>query len=770
MGGGNLFGLKQLVKKAVTEFTSSDKMDSVQVGTAKDNGQPEILFLSSYPPRECGIATYTANLISALDERFSNYFNLKVCALEPGEAQYFYNNDVAFKLDTSKPAELPDLVATINQDLLIELVVIQHEFDLLKPIEKYFVQFLYELSKPVIVVFHTIPSNPSESFKQHVQSIALISQRIVVMTENSAVILEREYQVFRSKIEVIPYGTQVYPTASKDLLKEKYQFTERKVLLTFGLLTPLKGIETILEALPAVIKQNPEVILLVIGKTHPETGKQSGEDYRIMLESKTKALKLQNYVKFMNSYLVEDTIKEYLQVSDICIFSATDLNRSMSGTMALAAGCGCSILSTRTPHALDILGNNQEFYFESNNPSDLSSRINFFLNDTGLKKKSTELAYQKAFMSSWQNAALFHDNLFRKVSHKEVIRVFKYPSVSLEYLKTQTDNLGIRESVQNPSRYSSIDNAFALVVFCMHYKLTGDADDLDYINRFFNFIQISHKPDDGFFEYFDKDGNPFIPHDEEFHEDSCAFALWSLGYLLSLKTLLPATTIENAEVLMDKTLNQVDKLKSARAIAIALKGIYYYYSVEEEKKNLDKIRDLAGKLIKMYWKNSNEDWNWFEDRFTTASSIISGALLNTWLLTGDLVYKDIAQESFEFWASKLFNQNQSCLMPGNELNGDARHPLEKSVNIGFNVVTLSKFYLVCKESRYYNRMNVAFDWFMGNNRLNLMVYNPATRGCFDGLDENSLNFGENVRSALSYCLARLIIEKYKFKDEDHIMV
>jgi len=238
-----------------------------------DNELAEILFITSYPPRECGIATYSQDLIRSINSKFSNSLSIKVCALESGDETYSYPGEVKYVLKTSIAAEYEKLALKINNNDRIKAVLIQHEFGFYKKQENAFLKFMYDLSKPVAIVFHTVLPNPDEQLKYKIKAIATISTSIIVMTQTSADILISQYEVQKQKISVIAHGTHLVPHLSEDFLKLKYDLKERKVLSTFGLLSSGKSIETTLEALPAIVKQCPEVMFLIMGKTHPEVVK-----------------------------------------------------------------------------------------------------------------------------------------------------------------------------------------------------------------------------------------------------------------------------------------------------------------------------------------------------------------------------------------------------------------------------------------------------------------------------------------------------------------
>ena len=315
----------------------------------------EILVISSYPPRECGIATYSQDLIKSLNNKFSNSFNIKVCALENGKSDFNYPDEVKYTLDTSHISTFMSLAEKINNDQHIEIVLIQHEFGFYREQEQAFLQMLYEISKPVVIVFHTVLPNPNEHLRNQVRNIASACKSIIVMTKTSADILMADYSVAAQKITIIPHGTHLVEHLSEKFLKDKYDLTGKRVLTTFGLLSSGKSIETTLDAMPAIVKQIPNVMFLIIGKTHPEVVKHEKEQYRDSLELKVKELGLENNVRFVNKYLDLPELLEYLQLTDTYVFSTNDPNQAVSGTFMYAMSCGCPIISTPIPHAKEVL-------------------------------------------------------------------------------------------------------------------------------------------------------------------------------------------------------------------------------------------------------------------------------------------------------------------------------------------------------------------------------------------------------------------------------
>jgi hypothetical protein len=247
-------------------------------------------------------------------------------------------------------------------------------------------------------------------------------------------------------------------------------------------------------------------------------------------------------------------------------------------------------------------------------------------------------------------------------------------------------------------------------------------------------------------------------------DDANGRALWSLGYIVSAKSFLPRDILSRADAIIKKSISRVETMHSTRAMAFAIKGLYYYYGVKKSPENLTLIKTFANRLVQMYNHVSNEKWEWFEDYLTYANSILPEAMLYTWLLTRENIYKDIAISSLNFLLSQIFNENgievisnKNWLKKGQV----AGHYGEQPIDVSYTIMTLSKFYDVFKDKDYLLKMETAFNWFLGNNRLHQIIYNPCTGGCYDGLEETHVNLNQGAESTVSYLMARLTMEKYK---------
>ena len=794
------------------------------------DGLPEILFITSYPPRECGIATYSLDLIKALNNKFSNSFSLKVCALESGNPNRIYPDEVKYTLDTNDLPRYVELAQAINVDKHIEIVLVQHEFGFFPyEGEDAFLPFLYRLTKPAIIVFHTVLPHPNESLREKVREIAAACASVIVMTKNSAQVLREDYGVPPEKIAVIAHGTHLVPHLDKAYLKDKYGLTGRKVLSTFGLLSSGKGIETTLDALPAIIKINPDVIFLAIGKTHPGVIRSEGEKYRAGMEEKVAALNLQHHVKFVNRYLPLQDLLEYLQLTDIYLFTSNDPNQAVSGTFSYAMSCACPIISTPIPHAQEVLRKDTGILIDFQNPQQLADAVNRLMSDEPLRAAFSSGTLQRIAPTAWENAAIAHALLFRSIAGQttrvngtagntkaifyraeNISLQYRLPPINLAHLKKMTTDVGIIQfsKINQPdidSGYTLDDNARALIAMCMHYELTGDEGDVEYMRTYLNFIKYCQQPEGNFFNYVDQEQRFTEQNNATNLADANGRTIWALGYLLSRRTLLPAALIATAEGVLQQALPRIEMMHSTRAMAFALKGLYYYnlgkkspensslatrlmlYTVDGQEvaegaalfrlpisdfrllsnartEASSLIKTLAGRLVQMYRHESEQDWQWYESYLTYANSILPEAMLYAWLETGNLAYKDIALSSFDFLLAQTFNKNGiEVISNKNWLHkGQEAGPLgEQPIDVAYTILALSQFYDAFQDEAYLKKMKMAFNWFLGDNRLHQIIYNPCTGGCYDGMEETYVNLNQGAESTVCYLMARLTIEKYK---------
>jgi len=722
-------------------------------------------------------------LLGALNNKFQDSFALKVCALESGISDFDYPDEVKYTLDTNDVSKYIELARTINSDKNIQIVLVQHEFGFYQGAgDEAFLQLLYSLSKPVITVFHTVLPHPNEALQRKMRYITAACAAVIVMTKDSAKILNEEYGVSEQKINVITHGTHLVLHLNKDFLKEKYGLTGKKVLSTFGLLSSGKGIATTLDALPEILQVNPDTVFLVIGKTHPGVVQSEGEKYRNMLEEKVEALQLQDQVRFINRYLPLPDLLEYLQLTDIYLFTSTDPNQAVSGTFSYAMSCGCPIISTAIPHAREVLREDTGILIDFKNAAQLAAGANRLLMDEPLRIAFSESTLQRIVPTAWENSAIAHARLFQSVARhgsttqavsqkdEKIALRYRVPEINLEHVKKMTTDFGMFQfsKINQPdpdSGFTIDDNARALISMCMHYELTADEADLHYIYTYLHFIQYCQQPDGSFLNYVDMEQRFTAQNETVNLSDSNGRAIWALGYLISKRDMLPFPLIVTAQKVMQLALPRVEQTHSTRAMSFAIKGLYYANMMQKSAENTRILVILADRLVQMYRHESDPDWRWYESYLTYANSVLPEALLCAWQETGNPVYKEVAQVTFDFLLSLTFDaqeikviSNKTWLHKGQE---SARHG-EQPIDVAYTIMSLSRFYDVFKEPRYLNQIAMAFDWFLGNNHLHQIIYNPCTGGCYDGLEETRVNLNQGAESTLSYLMARVAVEKKKY--------
>jgi hypothetical protein len=598
-----------------------------------------------------------------------------------------------------------------------------------------------------------------------------LSESIIVMTHTSAEILMNDYEIPFDKITVIPHGTHLVPYVDKAFLKQKYSLTGKQVLATFGLLSSGKSIETTLEALPRIIQQYPDVLFLIIGKTHPTVIKMEGEKYRQMLEAKVVALGIQQHVQFINHFLPLSDLLEHLQLTDIYLFTSKDPHQAVSGTFAYAASCGCPIISTPIPHAREVLQNGAGIIVDFEHPKHLSEAVINLLNDKVLRTNISSNGLNTMATTAWENASIAHAMLFEKIGNDQISLHYNMPDINLHHIKALTTDFGMIQfsKINQPdidSGYTLDDNARALIAMCQYFELTKDRSVIKYIYIYFNFIKYCLQDEGNFLNYVNEQGLFTEQNNTTNLADSNGRAIWALGYLISMGDLLPEELTQEADIILQKSLTDISKIHSTRAMAFVIKGLYYQNLKNRSVQKMSLIIGFANRLVQMYKHESSEEWHWFESYLTYANSVLPEALLCAWLATGESIYQQIAKSSFEFLLSKIFRSESINVISNKgwlhkEKGSILTPPLggEQPIDVAYTILALSNFYEVSHDEHYTDKMKTAFNWFLGNNHLHQIIYNPCTGGCYDGLESHYVNLNQGAESTVSYLMARLTMEK-----------
>jgi glycosyltransferase involved in cell wall biosynthesis len=727
------------------------------------------LVLTSYPPRVCGIATYSQDLVTALNLTFTGPDRYTICALEDDFAARDYPHEVTHSLNTMDADDHVRLAVEIDQDARIKSLWVQHEFGLFNGGQGHFLlELLTAVQKPIAITFHTVLPAPAADRRSMIRALAQQAADIIVLTERSASILRTEYAIPTEKITAIAHGTHPVKWRNKQQMKEKHGLQDRQVLSTFGLLSSNKGIETALEALVAIKERVPNVLYLVLGRTHPEVLRKEGEQYRESLMRKVEELALQDHVRFVDHYLALDELLEHLQFTDVYLFTSQDPEQAVSGTFAYALGCGCPVISTRIPHAAELLDEGTGILIDFNSPSQLAQAAAELLLDPDRMERMARNALHRMRPTAWDNVAIAHARTFgRRTGSTDLLR-FRWPEVSLQQLHRMTTDVGIVQfcDISEPdltSGHTLDDNARALIAVCNHASNVGTSGhDNGLAARYLRYMLHCQQADGRFLNYADAHGAFTEQNHGENLDDSNGRALWALGVCVAQENALPYGMVRSAEHALWSCFPWVADLTSPRAIAFSIKGLQAYNSLRRSKQVATLIDRLAERLLSTYKATATAEWNWFEPILTYGNAVLPEALLLAHLETKRMAYREAAAVSFEFLLGCLFKgdmlriiSNRSWMKPGADPDPFGEQPIDAA----YTISALALFAEVFGNPEHRRMMHIAFEWFLGRNHLAQVMYNRASGGCYDGLEEHSVNLNQGAESTVCYLLARTAMER-----------
>jgi len=722
--------------------------------------EPCVLYMATYPPRECGIATFTRDISDAVDRRFFPTIKYKILAMNNnGTNIYNYPKKVMLQIRDTEITDYLNTARIINSSKNIKLVNIQHEFGIFGgEYGEYLLPFLEIIEKPVIITFHSVLPEPNEKLRKVVREIAKRVNVIIVMTKKAVEILTKDYYI-KTRIHVIPHGIPNTTLETQWREKKNLGLRNRTVLSSFGMIGPGKGYEYVIESLPEIVKQYPNILYLIVGETHPMVRKREGEKYRNFLERKVKELKLENNVKFYNKYVTLSEIIQYLKATDIYLSTSDNPNQITSGTLSYAMGCGRIVISTPFLHAKDIITENRGRLVEFQDPESFKNTILKLISNEKLRREMEKNTYHYTRHMTWQNVAMSYGRVFREILAKEGVEIQELPQINIKHLMKLTDKFGIiqfasQTNPDNRSGYTLDDNARALLTCAMHYEKFKEYKQLRMIKTYLEYINYVKGKDGKLYNFVNKSR---VIDLSQYSEDAHGRALWALGYLCSLNDV-PHDFRKKAESIFLEALPAVSIMQSPRAIAFTITGLYHYNKRKNSHFIIENIKKLANILLKLYKNSSDEKWKWFESYLTYSNSKLPEALLYTYELTKNREYLEIAVQSLDFLIQQTF-QNDIFIPIGQKgwYAKDKERALfdQQPIEAGYTVQTLITAYKITGRQKYKNLALNAFQWFLGKNILNQTIYNDNTGGCHDGLGENSINLNQGAEATISYLLARL---------------
>ena len=728
---------------------------------AGSSAGPSICFLANFPPKECGIATFTKDLTLAMNKKFNPRLKSNVIALNEDANIYNYGERVVMEINKD---DIDDYIMTakrINELDKIRLVCIQHEFGIFGgDYGNHLLPFLELIDKPVVVSFHSVLPSPNIALKRMVESICEKVSAVVVMANKAIEILKRDYDVDENKLFFIPHGIPNVPFVPSDSYKESLGFGDNTILSTFGLLGRGKGIEYMLRALPKLVEKYPNLLYLIVGQTHPDLVRKEGEKYRAELIEEIERLGLKKHVKFCNRFLSLEELKNYLLATDVYVCTNLDKNQIVSGTLSYAMGCGRVVVSTPTEYAKEFLSKDRGIVIKDKSPEAYFDGINKVLSDSNLKKfiESNVYAYSRSMI--WPNVAISYLKVFNRIVNLRDETIEKFPPINLNHLKNMTDDFGMLQFANHSkpdkeSGHTLDDNSRALIVSGLHHKIFGNGDSLKLANIYLNFIEHCQNDDGGL--------NNLVNERGDFDgksDDSFGRAIWALGYTVG-KSDVPELR-DKAEKLLKNSLNVLKNIKSPRAVAFSIIGLCNYHKSYPNREILDLIKELSDFLVGLYDASSSDDWSWFEEIISYSNSKLPEALYLAYEVVGNKRYLEIAEKTLGFLGELTFIDGKICLIGQNgwcKKNEKRAFFDQQPVDAASLVHTYLTAYAISGNKDYYSKAIMSLNWFFGKNHLNQMVYDEMTGGCFDGVGMYSLNMNQGAESTLAYLTARLYLEE-----------
>jgi len=746
----------------------------------------KLAYIGTYPPRECGIGTFTMNLYKSMiahsdasEEPVEGF----IVAIDDNDLTYNYPEEVKLTIKQEHQRDYLEAVKFINLSGA-NICILEHEFGIFGGQNGiYILPLLHRLEMPLVVTLHTIVKEPSYNEKAVLHEICKMANKVIVMSHKAIEFLVDIYNVDREKIVFIEHGVPDIQYSQVQTKKE-FNLEKKKLLLTFGILSRNKGIETVLKALPKVIAKHPDVLYVVLGKTHPNVLRHSGEEYRNSLLLLTKKLNLSNHVVFINEFINQKELFKYLSASDIYITPYLNEAQITSGTLSYAIGVGSAVISTPFWHAVELLDDGRGMLFDFNDSEQLSHILMDLLDNPEALKSLRNKAHDYGRTITWPKSGGKYNELIKQVLavHPEVVAKKEttidpliLPPFSLDHIKRLTDDTGIiqhaKYGIPNLKEgYCLDDNSRALLMVLMTYKQKKDKTALNLAPIYLSYIHYMQNRD-GTFKNFLSFSRKFL--DEVGSEDSFGRTIWALGYLLNHPP--NDSYYQTANLIFQNAAPNFEKLQSIRSIANTMLGISYYLrSNPADESMIERLRNLAGKLIRHYEDNSSPDWEWFESLLAYDNGMLPLALLHAaQILKNDRV-TEVALETTNFLTEIVLKDgylsivgNEKWYVKGGERSLFAQQPVDALAM----VLMYSEAFQLTKDRDYLTKLYSCFMWFLGDNDIRMTLFDFETNGCCDGIESYGVNRNQGAESSLAYLISYLVVlEAFEAIEQEDIVM
>jgi len=731
-----------------------------------------IAFVGNYLPRKCGIATFTSDLLAAVAGAHPKNECFAV-SVNDGKADYQYPKEVRFEIaeqDLSSYLRAADFL-NMND---VDIVCLQHEFGIYGGAAgAHIMALLRELRMPVVTTLHTVLRNPNADQRRVMQELVALSTRLVVMAASGRQMLQEIYNVPAAKIDLIPHGIPDVGFVDPAYFKGQLDMEGRMVMLTFGLLSPNKGIEHVLNALPPILVQFPELLYIVLGATHPNELREHGESYRSSLEQIVKQNKMERNVLFFNQFVDAENLKEFIGAADLYITPYLNAAQITSGTLACTFGSGKAVISTPYWHAKELLAEGRGILVPFADSTAIASEVIGLLSDDNRRETMRMNAHRIGREMIWSNVAKRYMKSFEasRLASAEmhgkllVIRPAEQkpsalPALRLDHILRMTDSTGIFQhaifSVPNFSEgYCTDDNARAFILATM---LSESGEELErartLAGTYAAFLYHAFNPKTGRFHNLMSFDRRWL--DELGSEDSQGRAIWALGVGVG-RSPYRSFQIMSGQ-LFTLALPVLRDFTSPRAWAFGLIGIHEYLRRLSGDSLVNQTRDtLTTRLMELFDRHSSSDWCWFESELSYDNAKLAHALILSGLDTGkaDVLERGLASLH---WLTKLQISDQGHFRPigsnGFYRRGGIRAEFDQQpVEAQSMVAACLEAYHATSDPWWYEQAQCAFQWFTGRNDLGLELCSAETGACSDGLHLDRLNGNQGAESTLAFLIS-----------------
>jgi glycosyltransferase involved in cell wall biosynthesis len=749
---------------------------------AKPSLPSRIAVIGNYLPRHCGIATFTTDLCEALS---AEYGTARLLALPVNDTEqgYDYPARVRWSLAQDDVASYQEAAEFLNFHN-IDMVCLQHEYGIFGgPAGSHILHLLRGLKMPVVTTLHTVLREPDADQLRVMEEIAELSDRLIVMSQLSSQFLQEIFKVPGSKIDMVPHGVPDLPFLDPNFYKDRFGVEGKAVLLTFGLLSPNKGIENVIQAMPQILSKHENVVYLVAGATHPHILRREGDKYRASLQALAKEIGVESRVIFHDRFASPEEMAEFIGAADIYITPYRHEEQVVSGTLAYALGAGKAIISTPYWHAIELLDDRRGALVPFQNPDAIAQKTIELLTTPALRHAMRKRAYLYARDMVWKKAAQGYMESFARVrgDRMEAPRVQflarateralnQLPELKLNHVNALTDDIGMLQhaifTIPNRAEgYTTDDNARALIFTVQLEQQGGEQTGMsgkneanpDWVFRYLAFLEHAFNPPKKRFRNFL--GYDHRWTEEQGSEDSHGRALWALGTVLGQSANYGLRGA--AGRLFEYSLPAVVEFHSPRACAYAVLGIQEYLHSYLGDRDAQRVRfALAQRLLAMYESIQRPDWKWFEDVVSYGNARLPQALLlagsacgNERMLSAGLDSLDWLMETQRCPTNLHFVPigSQGFYRQGREQARFDQQPVEAAGAVS----ACLQAYRVTGDHRWRSAAWSAFNWFLGDNDLQLPLYDSETGGCRDGLHPDRANQNQGAESTLSFLMALL---------------